>query len=284
MDKAEHKQEQKKPRIVIKGEVTNHPVKRHVGKTGMVADLTVAAKEVTIDGVALSGKQLEAQKWFKVPVWGGKAESASSALRAGTEITVEGKFENRDWKTTSGENRSEQVVHDAKVQVDKESTRGYLVVLEGKVGRDPVLEVTPNGRAFTRMKLEQVVGTEGPNPPEKVSVLGWEGQAREMEDTFRQGDTLRVKGELVVRPWETKDGEKRTFFEVQRPKIELLEKTKDRGIGAGNVEAGFESKPDKREAAKGQSREEPKQEPSFLRKVLTQLGGKPKQQEPERSR
>jgi single-strand DNA-binding protein len=284
MDNAEQSQEQKKPRVVIKGEVTQHPEKRHVGKTGIVAELNVAAKEVTVDGVAVTDGEVEAQKWFKVPLWGSKAETAADKFRAGTEITVEGKLGVREWKTKGGDSRSDRVVFDAEVQIDKESARGRLVVLEGKVGRNPVLEETPNGRAFTRLKLESVEGKSGAEVPDKVSVLGWEGQGREMENAFREGDSLRVKGELVSRSWETKELEKRTFWEVQRPEIMLLEKSKDRGLGAERVEVGFESAPDKRlvgkQPAKAQAREQTKRAGLAGRRS----GSKAKQQDSERSR
>jgi single-stranded DNA-binding protein len=255
--------------IVATGEVTNHPEKRNVGrgesKTSMVADLVLAAKQVTVDGVPLAPQEVDSQKWFKVPVWGGEARDAHDKYRAGTVITVEGQWEVRKWESRSGEPRVDHVIQDAAIRIDKESTRGVKVNLVGIVARDPRLEETPNRKPFIRLKLEGVESPGGGHVPEVVTALGWENQAEAIEESFRAGDKVAVVGESVARHWTGRDGESRTTFEIHRPEITLLEKGRSRTADdKGNV--GMKLAPDRRVGSPEQ-RDRPVEKPAPAKPV-----------------
>ena len=227
MEKAEDRDD--RPNIVVKGTVVRHPQPRTVRGNKIVAELLVAADEISKDGVELPKPEVEAIKWQTVVLWGGEAHRAPATYKAGTEITVTGKSTERQWQGKDGM-RVDRLVEEPSIVINKESDRGTPVEFEGHVTRTPELQQSQtSGKLFARVTVEGPDLGQGSN---RISVVQWEERAEQAERTLEPGDKVHVKGELVARPYE-KDGEQRTWHEVQRADITVLEKGRDRPEGQG---------------------------------------------------
>jgi single-strand DNA-binding protein len=87
---------------------------------------------------------------------------------------------------------------------------------------DPELRFTPGGDAVgnirivdnKRKKNEQTGQWEDASAT-FLTCTGWRQMAERMVEDLKQGDLLNISGELVQRNYETKEGEKRTVYEIQ---------------------------------------------------------------------
>jgi single-stranded DNA-binding protein len=217
--------------IVVKGRVINQPEMKgplvggeQAGK--FVAYLVLAASEIVVNGKALSPEEVAAKQTYTVPVWGEEARLAAERYRRGTEITVAGDSRKYVWKSKAGEIRTDRVIQDAQVTIERPMRTGP--VLYATVTREARLDKTADGATFGRLKLQvdpSQPGFEGTD--EAGFALAWGHQAERLRE-FQSGDLVRAEGPVQTRSWTSSTGVALSCWEVELSSIVLVERTRDR--------------------------------------------------------
>jgi single-strand DNA-binding protein len=68
-----------------------------------VTEFSVAVNQSTKN--QQTGEWTEATDWFRVTVWGDRAERVTEQLRKGNRVFVEGRFRTREYETRDGQKR-----------------------------------------------------------------------------------------------------------------------------------------------------------------------------------
>jgi single-strand DNA-binding protein len=96
---------------------------------------------------------------------------------------------------------------------------------EGGVVRDPEIRFAQSGRSWAKVTLackDRVRGDKGEwvdGDPTFIDVTCFGKQAENLVESVRVGDMVTFAGKLQIRPWETKEGEKRYSTEVVADEI-----------------------------------------------------------------
>ena len=100
----------------------------------------------------------------------------------------------------------------------------------GRLGRDPEMRYTPNGKAVVSFSL--AVNRDGKKEESDwIEFVAWEKTAEVIANYCHKGDLLGVTGALQKRSWE-KDGQKRSTFEVKVNRIDFCGGKKSGGAAA----------------------------------------------------
>lgn len=100
------------------------------------------------------------------------------------------------------------------------------IVIIGNLTADPELRFTPSGAAVANFTIASTPRTfdrqtnewkDGDTLFMRCSI--WRDAAENVADTLRKGMRVIASGNLTMRPWETKDGEKRTSTEMNVQEI-----------------------------------------------------------------
>ena len=94
----------------------------------------------------------------------------------------------------------------------------------GRLGKEPVLEVTPNGKPLTKFSLAVDQGKD--QPTMWLNVTCWDKLAETVEKYARKGMLVFVQGKLQLRPYTDKHKIDRISVEVIATVVQLLEKRK----------------------------------------------------------
>lgn len=96
------------------------------------------------------------------------------------------------------------------------------ITLVGNLVDDPELRFTPNGAAVANFRIASTPRTYDKASGEWkdgealfLTCNVWRGYAENICETFTRGMRVLVQGRLKSRSYETKEGEKRTVFEVE---------------------------------------------------------------------
>lgn len=76
-------------------------VKRQDGSITQVMDISIADSHYRSDQAT----------WFKVSIWGNRAEALAQRLKKGMKLTVMGRLEVSDWISPTNEKRTDLVIH-----------------------------------------------------------------------------------------------------------------------------------------------------------------------------
>jgi single-strand DNA-binding protein len=109
----------------------------------------------------------------------------------------------------------------------------------GRLGKDPDLQVTSNGKPVTKFSL--AVDQAKDQPPMWLNVTTWDKLAETVEKYARKGMQVFVQGRLVLRPYKDKNQAERISVEVIATVVQLLEKRQDEDVPNDSSE----SAPDK---------------------------------------
>ena len=101
----------------------------------------------------------------------------------------------------------------------------------GRLGRDPEMRYTGNGKAVTSFSLA-VNRDLKKDESDWIDFVAWEKTAEIVAQYCHKGDLIGVTGSLQRREWE-KDGQKRYSYEVKVNRIDFCGGKK----GAGNAPA-----------------------------------------------
>lgn len=110
-------------KIQIIGNLGRDPELRYTPNGRPVATFSVAVNQATKN--QQSGEWIEATDWFRVSVWGDRAERAAESLRKGSRVFVDGRFRTREYETNDGrKGMSLDVSADNVVGLDKRDQEG----------------------------------------------------------------------------------------------------------------------------------------------------------------
>jgi single-strand DNA-binding protein len=103
------------------------------------------------------------------------------------------------------------------------------MMIIGNLGADPELRYTPGGKAVTELRIAVNDNRKGPDGEWieetlwfRVSV--WEQAAERLAEQLRKGNKVYAEGQLRVREYESRDGEKRQSLELGFARVVNLER------------------------------------------------------------
>lgn len=120
-----------------------------------------------------------------------------------------------------------------------------LVVLIGRLGRDPEGATTQSGASVAKLTIATSERWKDRNTGEKREraewhrVVAWNHSADYATRYLRKGRLVRVTGKLETRKWQDKNGQDRYTTEIKADVVEGLDKmdeaqTNDQAAQAGN--------------------------------------------------
>ncbi len=126
-------------------------------------------------------------------------------------------------------------------------TRGLnKVMIIGRLGRDPEMRYTPNGRPVTAFSVavnRTWVAGDGDRREETewFNVVAWGNLAEICKQHLRKGQTVYVEGRLQTRGWEDPDGKKHYRTEIVANEMIMLGDKREGGEDLlGEVASGEE--------------------------------------------
>ena len=94
-----------------------------------------------------------------------------------------------------------------------------LVILSGRMARDPELRYTSGGKAYANFTLA-VQKTR--DEAEFIDCIVWEKTAETIAEYFRKGNRILINGKIVTSTYES-NGEKRKSVKVQAFNFEFID-------------------------------------------------------------
>ena len=90
-------------KVMIIGNLGRDPEMRYTPSGRPVTEFSVAVNQSTKN--QQTGEWVEATDWFRVTVWGDRAERTAEQLRKGNRVFVEGRFRTREFEARDGQKR-----------------------------------------------------------------------------------------------------------------------------------------------------------------------------------
>ncbi len=90
-------------KAMIIGNLGRDPEMRYLPSGKAVTEFTVAVNQSTKN--QQTGDWIEATDWYRVTVWGDRAEKTAESLRKGNRVFVEGRFRTREFEGRDGQKR-----------------------------------------------------------------------------------------------------------------------------------------------------------------------------------
>lgn len=114
------------------------------------------------------------------------------------------------------------------------------VILIGNLARDPEARATANGVSFCQFSVavpRTYSGNDGKKEVDFLPVVAWRSLSDNVSKYCRKGSKVAVVGQLTMRSYEDKNGNKRTVYEVLAESVEFLSSGK-RDEGGNAASAG----------------------------------------------
>jgi len=112
-----------------------------------------------------------------------------------------------------------------------------VIVLIGRLTRDPELRYTPGGTAVCSFSLavdRRFTNQQGERETDFIDIVVWRQQAESVAQHLTKGRKVAVQGRLQIRNFEDRDGNKRKAAEVVADDVRFLDSP--RRDGAANSE------------------------------------------------
>lgn len=107
-------------KVMIIGNLGRDPEMRYTPNGRPVTEFSVAVNQNTKN--QQTGEWVEATDWFRVTVWGDRAERTAEQLRKGNRVFVEGRFKTREYEARDGQRRTSlEITADSVVSLDRPS-------------------------------------------------------------------------------------------------------------------------------------------------------------------
>jgi single-strand DNA-binding protein len=90
-------------KAMIIGNLGRDPEMRYTPNGRPVTEFSVAVNQSTKN--QQTGEWIEETDWFRITVWGDRAERVAEQLRKGNRVFVEGRFRTREYETRDGQKR-----------------------------------------------------------------------------------------------------------------------------------------------------------------------------------
>ena len=105
-------------KVMIIGNLGRDPETRYTPNGRPVTEFSVAVNQSTKN--QQTNEWVEATDWFRVTVWGDRAERTAEQLRKGNRVFVEGRFRTREYDARDGQHRvSLEITADSVVSLDR---------------------------------------------------------------------------------------------------------------------------------------------------------------------
>jgi single-strand DNA-binding protein len=105
-------------KVMIIGNLGADPEMRYTPSGRPVTQFNVAVNQSTKN--QQTGEWVEATDWFRVSVWGDRAERAAETFRKGNKVFVEGRFKTREFEGRDGQKRTSlEITADSLVNLEK---------------------------------------------------------------------------------------------------------------------------------------------------------------------
>jgi single-strand DNA-binding protein len=105
-------------KVMIIGNLGADPEMRYTPSGRPVTQFNVAVNQSTKN--QQTNEWVEATDWFRVSVWGDRAERAAENLRKGNKVFVEGRFKTREFEGRDGQQRTSlELTADSLVNLEK---------------------------------------------------------------------------------------------------------------------------------------------------------------------
>jgi single-strand DNA-binding protein len=105
-------------KVMIIGNLGADPEMRYTPNGRPVTQFNVAVNQSTKN--QQTGEWVEATDWFRVSVWGDRAERTAETLRKGNKVFVEGRFKTREFEGRDGKARTSlEITADSVVNLEK---------------------------------------------------------------------------------------------------------------------------------------------------------------------
>lgn len=120
-------------RVIVIGNLGRDPELRYTPQGDAVCSFTVATNEKR----KISGEMEDVTTWFKVTLWGKKAEAASQYLTKGRPVYIEGRLRVEEWVDRDGKQRFTLEVNANEMQFlggkqdDDQAPRGRAAAASG---------------------------------------------------------------------------------------------------------------------------------------------------------
>jgi single-strand DNA-binding protein len=138
-------------KIQIVGNLGRDPELRYTPNGRPVTEFSVAVNQSTKN--QQSGEWVEATDWFRVSVWGDRAERAAEQLRKGSRVLVDGRFRTREYETKDGRKGiSLEVSADSVVGLDRREQDGTFAGAPAASAQPGA----PAGRAFDDTEIDEL--------------------------------------------------------------------------------------------------------------------------------
>ncbi|MDI3299642.1 MAG: single-stranded DNA-binding protein [Bacillota bacterium] len=118
-----------------------------------------------------------------------------------------------------------------------------VVVLVGRLVRDPELRYTPSGVAVCNFSLavdRPFTNQQGERETDFIDVVTWRHLAETVANHLTKGRLVAVHGRLQIRSYETQDGQKRRVAEVVADTVRFLDRPAEREAGPSALEGSTE--------------------------------------------
>jgi single-strand DNA-binding protein len=123
-------------KVMIIGNLGADPEMRYTPNGRPVTQFNVAVNQSTKN--QQTGEWVEATDWFRISVWGDRAERAAENLRKGNRVFVEGRFKTREFEGRDGQKRTSlEITADSLVNLEKRAREGDEGQFAGAQGGGP---------------------------------------------------------------------------------------------------------------------------------------------------
>ena len=105
-------------KVMIIGNLGSDPEMRYTPTNRAVTQFNVAVNQSTKN--QQTGEWVEETDWFRVSVWGERAERMAETLRKGNKVFVEGRFKTREFEGRDGQKRTSlEITADSIVNLER---------------------------------------------------------------------------------------------------------------------------------------------------------------------
>jgi single-strand DNA-binding protein len=105
-------------KVMIIGNLGADPEMRYTPSGRPVTQFNVAVNQSTKN--QQTGEWIEETDWFRVSIWGDRAERAAETFRKGNKVFVEGRFKTREFEGRDGQKRTSlEITADSLVNLEK---------------------------------------------------------------------------------------------------------------------------------------------------------------------
>lgn len=105
-------------KVMIIGNLGSDPEMRYTPTNRAVTQFNVAVNQSTKN--QQTGEWIEETDWFRVSVWGDRAERMAETLRKGNKVFVEGRFKTRQFEGRDGQTRTSlEITADSIVNLER---------------------------------------------------------------------------------------------------------------------------------------------------------------------